>query len=840
MKCIDLRIGSFEGVWGLPSRQIVLFKRNQSFPVFEKLIQEGKAVLHRQKEEDRSDGKPLESFSQWIKTYRRIPSMTFVLVVDGWTANAVRCRIEGIVRLPLEIRYPSNFVQELISQRILVLSESSPKSKDYPIEPEEEAEEKSSLSSLRLCEFQERGVQWLDKNETQTSIIEAFIHYYTSPYAPDFLVALLSPNPSHFILLEPSSIPRLRRGGFLCDDPGLGKTVQLIELMNRRGACAQTHKSSNIQGGTLIACDLSLQDQWIGELRDKSNHDLSICRWTPHEVGPDIAAYEVVIISYGTLRAERRRHAEYAQIGSSWTCQAVHRTPLDFPKESIQEIEQGDLVSIPSWRIDFLCAQVGDHSILGYPFMDGERPFSPHQNQNLLTISLHQFEWVCDHYLERCGEVNQVEDKLKISSLVCGACGESIAASEGAGEALRPKALPLLFNIDWRRVIFDESDHMVGMAQTFSDVRLLQTDCLWCVTATPNGHEASFGQTFMKQLLLFFPQSYDLDQVAGWIRSLRDPAFHDQLFARWMLRRTKPEVQSELALPPVRNHRVPIEVQSCDAAEILWSSHAQLEKVLKNPCSVGATAIFNRMLRLLTVQPHMEAYAIADDMGLKPENERLHVDPTTQCPICREEIQEKPIQTSCSHVFCYDCLQHWVLEHFANEKIATCPMCRATMELNQLRLHVPRDSCRGNKSKIRWIQKLICGTWTRREKVIIVVRFVEAAEFLGRSLGVPWIHGKISREKRRKIFRSFASSEDPALVFTMRTVMLGINLTMASHLVIVDIPPKRYLENQLVGRLHRIGQKKPVHVYRLVTIGTIEEAYHDNPHADLAQLFVTR
>lgn len=51
----------------------------------------------------------------------------------------------------------------------------------------------------------------------------------------------------------------------------------------------------------------------------------------------------------------------------------------------------------------------------------------------------------------------------------------------------------------------------------------------------------------------------------------------------------------------------------------------------------------------------------------------------------------------------------------------------------------------------------------------------------------------------------------------------GLTLTMATRLLLVDVPASLIQERQLINRVHRIGQEKPVEVVRLVLRNTIEE-----------------
>jgi SNF2 family DNA or RNA helicase len=61
-------------------------------------------------------------------------------------------------------------------------------------------------------------------------------------------------------------------------------------------------------------------------------------------------------------------------------------------------------------------------------------------------------------------------------------------------------------------------------------------------------------------------------------------------------------------------------------------------------------------------------------------------------------------------------------------------------------------------------------------------------------------------------------------------VAFGLNLTLADYVVIADPWWNPAAEDQASGRAHRIGQLRPVTVYRLVNQGTLEEGIVDLHH----------
>jgi SWI/SNF-related matrix-associated actin-dependent regulator of chromatin subfamily A member 5 len=68
-----------------------------------------------------------------------------------------------------------------------------------------------------------------------------------------------------------------------------------------------------------------------------------------------------------------------------------------------------------------------------------------------------------------------------------------------------------------------------------------------------------------------------------------------------------------------------------------------------------------------------------------------------------------------------------------------------------------------------------------------------------------------------------ADSSHFAYLMSTRAGGLGINLATADTVILYDSDWNPQVDLQAMDRVHRIGQEKPVHVYRLVTKGTIEE-----------------
>jgi SNF2 family DNA or RNA helicase len=63
----------------------------------------------------------------------------------------------------------------------------------------------------------------------------------------------------------------------------------------------------------------------------------------------------------------------------------------------------------------------------------------------------------------------------------------------------------------------------------------------------------------------------------------------------------------------------------------------------------------------------------------------------------------------------------------------------------------------------------------------------------------------------------------PVLLVSLKAGGTGLNLTAADHVFLLDPWWNPAVEDQAADRTHRIGQKRPVIVYRMVTKDTVEE-----------------
>ncbi|XP_047165048.1 protein CHROMATIN REMODELING 24 isoform X1 [Vigna umbellata] len=86
------------------------------------------------------------------------------------------------------------------------------------------------------------------------------------------------------------------------------------------------------------------------------------------------------------------------------------------------------------------------------------------------------------------------------------------------------------------------------------------------------------------------------------------------------------------------------------------------------------------------------------------------------------------------------------------------------------------------------------------------------------------IDGTTKVNDRLKIVNDFQEGVGaPIFLLTSQVGGLGLTLTRADRVIVVDPAWNPSMDNQSVDRAYRIGQKKDVIVYRLMTCGTVEE-----------------
>lgn len=85
------------------------------------------------------------------------------------------------------------------------------------------------------------------------------------------------------------------------------------------------------------------------------------------------------------------------------------------------------------------------------------------------------------------------------------------------------------------------------------------------------------------------------------------------------------------------------------------------------------------------------------------------------------------------------------------------------------------------------------------------------------------IDGSVSAIKREEFAEEFYNDPKIKLFIISEAGGVGINLTIASHVAILELPWNKSILEQIIDRLHRFGQLKCVNIYYLLASGTIEE-----------------
>ena len=94
-------------------------------------------------------------------------------------------------------------------------------------------------------------------------------------------------------------------------------------------------------------------------------------------------------------------------------------------------------------------------------------------------------------------------------------------------------------------------------------------------------------------------------------------------------------------------------------------------------------------------------------------------------------------------------------------------------------------------------------------------------------LRIPYVKLRGETKDRETPVRQFQNGEVPLFLISLKAGGTGLNLTAADTVIHYDPWWNPAVERQATDRAHRIGQLKPVFVYKLITVGTVEERILD-------------
>ncbi len=173
----------------------------------------------------------------------------------------------------------------------------------------------------------------------------------------------------------------------------------------------------------------------------------------------------------------------------------------------------------------------------------------------------------------------------------------------------------------------------------------------------------------------------------------------------------------------------------------------------------------------------------------------------------REEIMKKGLAKS----------QIMILDALLKLRQACC-------DPRLLKLEAARKAT--NSAKLEWLQENLPQMLEEGRKVLIFSQFATLLGLLElelKDMNVPYSKLTGETKDRPHQIDSFQLGDNKVFLISLKAGGVGLNLTAADTVIHFDPWWNPAAENQATDRAHRIGQDKPVFVYKLIAEGSLEE-----------------
>ncbi|KAK7710924.1 DNA repair protein rad16 [Botryosphaeria dothidea] len=332
-----------------------------------------------------------------------------------------------------------------------------------------------------------------------------------------------------------------------------------------------------------------------------------------------------------------------------------------------------------------------------------------------------------------------------------------------------------------------------------------------------------------------------LNPITGDNPHLRKNALEKlhMITARIMLRRLKRDYTSSMELPPkeIKIHNEFFgEVERDFSSSIMSNTHRQFDTYVSRGVMLNNYAnIFGLIMQMRQVADH-------PDLILKKNNEGGQN--VLVCNIC-DEPAEEAIRSKCHHEFCRACVKSYVQTCEASDADADCPRCHIPLSIDWEQPEIEQDEELVKKNSI--INRIKMEEWTSSTKIEMLIydlyklrskkqtlKSIVFSQFTSMLQLIEWrlrragfntvmLDGSMSPIQRQRSIEYFMKNADvEVFLVSLKAGGVALNLTEASRVFIVDPWWNPAAEWQSADRCHRIGQKRPCVITRLVIEDSVE------------------
>ncbi|KAB2573185.1 DNA repair protein RAD5 [Lasiodiplodia theobromae] len=236
---------------------------------------------------------------------------------------------------------------------------------------------------------------------------------------------------------------------------------------------------------------------------------------------------------------------------------------------------------------------------------------------------------------------------------------------------------------------------------------------------------------------------------------------------------------------------------------------------------------------------------------------QIQAEQHSECPICAEEPMEEQAVTGCWHSACKQCLLDFIEHQRDKGEIPRCFTCREPINSRDVFVVVRHDGYdedealysspgnSGNHTPRISLRRVKCAASAKIENLLFHLKKVRREEPATKSVvfsqftsfldliepaltrdNIPFVRfdGSMSQKARAAVLQDFTSrAKGVVLLLSLRAGGVGLNLTAAKRVYMMDPWWSFAVEAQAIDRVHRMGQESEVLVKRFVVRGSIEE-----------------